>query len=142
MDSSLIAAFASCASCAVSILNLLLTRQLTRYTTQAAHTLESEKLFFQAKAEAYHVFLRSASDFAADPSAENALKLNTDCTYAVLFSSSKTQDALSLYGKCLVQHQSDPSSVILTTELVQSQVAAMNAMKDELSTTMHSATPQ
>lgn len=142
MDSSMIAAFASIASCVVSVMNLLLTRQLTRYTTQAAHTLESEKLFFNAKAEAYHLFLHAAAAFQANPSAENVLTLESACTYAVLFSNPKTQDALSQFGKCLVQHQSDPSSAILTTELVRSQVAAMNAMKDELNTTVHSAVPQ
>ena len=109
---------------------------------QATHDLESEKLFFNAKTEAYHTFLRSASDFMANPSAENAMKLNTACAYAVLFPGQKTQDAISAYGKSLVCYQSDPKSEALAAEMVHAQVTAMHAMQEELSTTMRSKVPQ
>ncbi|WP_156076019.1 hypothetical protein [Faecalibacterium prausnitzii] len=139
---SIFTALAAIASCIISAFDLYSTNQLTKYTVQATHDLESEKLFFNAKAEAYHTFLHSASNFMANPSAENSLKLNTDCTYAVLFSSQKTQNAISAYGKSLVRYQSDPKSEALTAEMVHAQVTAMHAMQEELSTTMRSKVPQ
>ena len=139
---SIFTALAAIASCIISAFDLYSTNQLTKYTVQATHDLESEKLFFNAKAEAYHTFLHSASNFMANPSAENSLKLNTDCTYSVLFSSQKTQNAISAYGKSLVRYQSDPKSEALTAEMVHAQVTAMHAMQEELSTTMCSKVPQ
>ena len=138
---SIFTALAAVASCIISAFDLYSTNRLTKYTVQATHDLESEKLFFNAKAEAYRAFLSTASVFIADQSAENTLRLNADCTYAVLFSSSKTQNAISAYGKALVHYQTDPKSEALTTEVAHAQVTAMHAMQEELSTTMHSKAP-
>ena len=120
-----------------SAVNLYSTYRLTKYTVQATHDLESEKLFFHAKTEAYRTFLSTASEYMADPSAENTLRMNADCSYAVLFSSPKTQDALSTYGKSMILSMSDPDSKGLSDEFVRAQIAAMHAMQEELSTTMH-----
>ena len=137
MSIDIITALAAIASCIISAVNLYSTYRLTKYTVQATHDLESEKLFFHAKTEAYRAFLGTASEYMADPSAENTLRMNADCSYAVLFSSPKTQDALSTYGKSLILSMSDPDSKGLSDEFVRAQIAAMHAMQEELSTTMH-----
>lgn len=85
MSIDIITALAAIASCIISAVNLYSTYRLTKYTVQATHDLESEKLFFHAKTEAYRAFLSTASEYMADPSAENTLRMNADCSYAVLF---------------------------------------------------------
>lgn len=119
MSIDIITALAAIASCIISAVNLYSTYRLTKYTVQATHDLESEKLFFHAKTEAYRAFLSTASEYMADPSAENTLRINADCSYAVLFSSPKTQDALSTYGKSMILSMSDPDSKGLSDEFVR-----------------------
>lgn len=123
-----VTAFAALCSCAAAMANIFITCYLAKYNVHATHNWESEKLFFNAKAEAYRALLHTASEFQTDPSAENALRLNADCTYALLFSSEETQDILSAYGKVLLTCNGNPAS----SDLVQAQVAAMRAMQAEL----------
>ena len=59
MSIDIITALAAIASCIISAVNLYSTYRLTKYTVQATHDLESEKLFFHAKTEAYRAFLQS-----------------------------------------------------------------------------------
>lgn len=56
MSIDIITALAAIASCIISAVNLYSTYRLTKYTVQATHDLESEKLFFHAKTEAYRHF--------------------------------------------------------------------------------------
>lgn len=87
MFTAAISALAALVSCVITLVNVFVNYHLTKYNLRATHKLETEKLFFNAKAEAYHTLLRSASAFQADPSNENLLNWESDCTYAILFSS-------------------------------------------------------
>lgn len=131
---SFVTAIAALFSCSAAIANVIITCYLTKYNARATRILESEKLFFNAKAEAYHALLRSASAFQSDPSNENLLSLESACTYAILFSSESAEDALSSYGNALVAYQDEPSSPVLFQELVHAQAVAMRTMKNELNT--------
>lgn len=134
-----ISALAALVSCAATLASVFVNCHLTKYNLRATHQLETEKLFFNAKAEAYHALLRSASAFQADPSNENILNLESDCTYAILFSSKDAEDILSAYGKALIEYQNAPSSSVHFQELIHAQTAAMRVMKDELDSMTNSA---
>ena len=138
MFTAAISALAALVSCVITLVNVFVNYHLTKYNLRATHKLETEKLFFNAKAEAYHTLLRSASAYQADPSNENLLNWESDCTYAILFSSKSSEDILSTYGKSLIEYQEKPSSAVLFQELVRAQDAAMRTMKAELDTMTNS----
>lgn len=95
-------------------------------------SVESSKLYFNAQTDAFSKLMSAAAAFRTDPSAENALQLNSALSYAVLYCSESSREVISRYGQVLISlaHDHSEQSAI---KLAHAQVAAQIAMQQELS---------
>ncbi len=105
---------------------------IARSTNLSAYRIETSKLFFHAKTEAYKDFFRVSQSFLERSSAITAADLVNRCSYALLFSEDDTCKLLTILCKLLMDFQDDPLSPDLRSNLSQAQLAAVEAMRQEL----------
>lgn len=74
-------------SALAALLNVVVAGLTARFNSRAAYRLESSKLYFTAQTDAFSKLMSAAAAFRTDPSAENALQLNSALSYAVLYCS-------------------------------------------------------
>ena len=119
-------------SALAALLNVVVAWLTARFNSRAAYRLESSKLYFNAQTDAFSKLMSAAAAFRTDPSAENALQLNSALSYAVLYCSESSREVISRYGQVLISlaHDHSEQSAI---KLAHAQVAAQIAMQQELS---------
>lgn len=104
--SSLAALVSSLAALFTAIAQVIIARNTNRST----YKLESEKLFFHAKVEAYEAFFAAAQDFMSRSPDANVGKLTACCARAILFSDRDTCAKLSAFSSQLITFRADPAS--------------------------------
>lgn len=119
-------------SAVAALLNVVVAWLTARFSSRAAYRLEASKLYFNAQTDAFAKFMSAAAAFRFDPSAENALLLNSALSYAVLYCSKSSREAISVYGQTLIALVNDYSGQSVV-KLTHAQVAAQMAMQQELS---------
>ncbi|MDD7207107.1 MAG: hypothetical protein SPF64_03415 [Faecalibacterium longum] len=135
MDSTQTLAFISCIAALLSSIAALaaVVAQIVvaSKNNAASHKLESSKILFSAKSEAYHAFLSAVSCYAFDPSVSNLMCLNNCNDYAILFSCEKTAGLLCELNLKLLTYKRTPSEEAkeaFTTVMYK----AVEAMRQEL----------
>lgn len=125
--SSAAALISSLAALATAIAQIF----ISRASSLSAYRLETSKLYFQAKTQAYLAFFSAAQEFLGLSSQANAAVLMSRCSGALLFSEAGACTALSHLSNVLLKFQQDPSGQS-PAELSAAQTAAVEAMRQEL----------
>lgn len=111
---------------------------VTAYITQRGeYKRKSAELFFSAKLNAYREFTQLAAQYGEPtqtPSKEKSQLLHAAASQALLFSSSKTQDAIGRYGKLLLDNAYTPQEI---QELSLAYRDMILEMQEELSQYEH-----
>ena len=106
---------------------------IARSSNLYAYRLESDKLFFHAKVEAYQQFFQATDRCMNLLDRTSAGDLLARCSYAILFSEEDaTCKKLSALSALLMEFRSSPASTNVLEKLKVAEYEAVEAMRQEL----------
>ncbi len=126
--SSIAAFLTALAAIATAVVQLVVAKSNQR----AAHRLELSKLFYHSRSEAYQQFLSALQNYISAESSETYHKLQTARTYAMIFSSPETSQALNTFSGWTARYHCSGCSSSIQKDYERAQTAAVEAMRSEL----------
>lgn len=95
MEIAYVTAMASLVTAVAAIVAPVVAAYISAHNNYETKTTE---LFFDARVVAYRDFFKLVSNFPQSPSADDLKRLSEYASYALLFSSSETQEKISCYS--------------------------------------------
>ena len=122
---ALLTALAAIATAAVQFI-------VAKSNQRATHHLELAKLFFHSRADAYQQFLSALQNYISSESSDTYQKLQTACTYAMIFSTPETSRILNTFSGWTARYHCSGCDSAVQKDYEAAQSAAVEAMRNEL----------
>lgn len=130
---TLVSSFAALISAAAALFASIAQVFIARSSNLYAYRLESDKLFFHAKVEAYQQFFQATDRCMNLLNRTSAGDLLARCSYAILFSEEDaTCKKLSALSALLMEFRSSPASTNVLEKLNVAEYEAVESMRQEL----------
>lgn len=129
---TLVSSFAALISAAAALFTSIAQVFIARSSNLYAYRLESDKLFFHAKVEAYQQFFESARKFMGLEPRPDVGELLARCSCAMLFSAEDTCAKLNGFAAQLLALQTSSDSPETWEKLKVAEYEAVEAMRQEL----------